>query len=301
MSIYDSSGTLLATDDGDPRAQPYTMVNDQELNLNLAAGTYYVALESHGNYGDQGQYVVRVDPIPAAWKADDIGLPNLPGYVSYNSATSTYTVAGSGDDIWNTYDSFQFLYQTLSGNGSITARITSMTNTDYSAKSGVMIRESLDGGSRFADLVMTPSDGVYAQDRVTTNGDCGGRRFFVGYRPLLGANYAFRHAARDLWKYVHFQDIQRMARSGPRSGRPRSSMGKNVYLGLVSTSHNNSRINAATFTNVSFTGTINPSPTLNALGGSGSVDRYRQNLHERQSFVEQCERRRRLQHRTLEG
>ena len=129
LSIYNSSGTLIASEDGDPRTLPYSMVNDQHLTLDLSAGTYYAIAESHGNYGDQGQYVLRVDPLPAAWKSDDVGLPGVPGYSSYDSATGTYTVAGSGDDIWNTSDSFQFLYQTLSGNGSITARITSMTNT----------------------------------------------------------------------------------------------------------------------------------------------------------------------------
>jgi hypothetical protein len=264
MSIYDSSGNLLATEDGDPRAQPYTMVNNQELTLNLAAGTYYVALESHGNYCDSGQYNLRVDPLPDGWIGDDIGLANYPGYSSYNAATSTYTVAGSGDDIWNTSDGFQFLHQTLSGNGSIIAKVASITNTDGSAKAGVMIRDSLDGGSSFADVIMTPNYSVYGQDRVTANGGCG----TVGSSGGSAARWV--QIVRSGTQQGTFGNtftfkVSNNGTSWSNLGTATIVMGKDVLIGLVSTSHNNYTINPATFTNVSFTGTLNPTPTANAL------------------------------------
>ena len=55
ISIYNSAGTLIATDDRDPLAavtpgsSSYrSMVNDSHLTMDLAAGTYYVKIESHG-------------------------------------------------------------------------------------------------------------------------------------------------------------------------------------------------------------------------------------------------------------
>ncbi len=44
LSLYDSAGTLIAAEDGDPHNQPYSLVNDQYLTADLAAGTYYVIL-----------------------------------------------------------------------------------------------------------------------------------------------------------------------------------------------------------------------------------------------------------------
>ena len=207
--------------------------------------------------------MLRVDPVPAAWNSDDVGLPGVPGYASYNSATSTFTVAGSGNDIGKTgntavtSDSFQFLYQTLSGNGSIIARVASQTNTDANAKAGVMIRESLDGGSRFADLVLTPST-LYAQSRTSTGGN--------------GAtNYSRASTTAPYWvQLLRSGDVITFKRSSNGTtwtvmGTVTiSSLATNVYIGLATTSHNNVKINPATFTNVSFTGTLNPGPNINA-------------------------------------
>jgi fibronectin type 3 domain-containing protein len=266
LSIYDSAGTLLATEDGDPRALPYTMVNDQEFALNLAAGTYYAVVECHGNYGDQGQYNLRVDPLPAAWKSTDVGLPGVPGYVSYNAASSTYTVAGSGDDIWNSSDSFQYLYQTLSGNGSITVRINSMDNTSAWAKSGIMFRESLAANSKDAYFVMTPSNGAQWSAR-TTAGDTPS-----AFTPNTGANFSatWLRITRSGNNFTAYKSSN--GSSWVQFGSPLTvSMNSTIYVGLVSSAVNNSSTNAATFTNVTLTGTLNPGPSLNALPAPGSL------------------------------
>ena len=39
------------------------------------------------------------------------------------------SVTGAGVDIWDTSDQFQFVYQTLDGDGEIVARVTSLQNT----------------------------------------------------------------------------------------------------------------------------------------------------------------------------
>jgi hypothetical protein len=147
LSVYDSGGQLLAAEDGDPRALPLTMVNDQSITIDLAAGTYYAVVESHGNYGDQGQYTLSVDPLPTGWSSQDIGLVGVPGYAHFESAAGAFTVVGSGNDLSSTGDRCQFTYQMLRGDGTIIARVSSIENTDADAKAGVMIRESLTGDS----------------------------------------------------------------------------------------------------------------------------------------------------------
>ena len=81
-------------------------------------------------------------------------------------------------------DKFYFVYQKLSGNGSITARLTSMTgefaylppnarhvvmvkSVEPWAKAGVIIKESLKQGSPYAAMMITGSHGVRMQDNFT--------------------------------------------------------------------------------------------------------------------------------------
>ena len=63
-----------------------------------------------------------------------------------DKGNNAFSVTSTGTDIWNNADQFRFVYKTLSGNGSITARVDSLTRSDAWSKAGVMIRESLDAG-----------------------------------------------------------------------------------------------------------------------------------------------------------
>jgi hypothetical protein len=76
------------------------------------------------------------------WTDADVGAVGIPGGPSTISG-GTFTVKGAGADISGTADAFHFLYQTVTGNGSITARITSITGGDAgnTAKVGVMMRD----------------------------------------------------------------------------------------------------------------------------------------------------------------
>jgi len=85
-------------------------------------------------------------------------------------APGTYTMTDRGVDIWDPLDQFHFAYKILSGPGSIVARVDSLTNTNTWAKAGVMIRETLDCGSKHALVCVTPGNGVAFLSRSSTNG-----------------------------------------------------------------------------------------------------------------------------------
>src|SRR6185436_13578064 len=86
--------------------------------------------------------------LPVPWTNRDIGSPALAGSVSY--ASQTFTVKGAGADVWGTADQFQFVYQPMTGNGQVTARVASLTNPNAWTKAGVMIRNQLTAGSAHA-------------------------------------------------------------------------------------------------------------------------------------------------------
>ncbi len=94
------------------------------------------------------------------------GLP--PTYGSLTIGTQSYTVTARGTGITGTSDQFHFAYQQLSGIGSITAKVVSLTNPSTITKAGVMIRDTLDPGSALAMVVVQPS-GMSFQDRPGTD------------------------------------------------------------------------------------------------------------------------------------
>ena len=106
------------------------------------------------------------------------------GYPALSAAATVtngaLTLTGDGTDIWNNADDFTFAYKTLTGDGSIVARVVSLgTGTNTWAKGGVMIRGDLTAGSTFVDMVLTAnSDGAAGngssfQYRLTATGACG--------------------------------------------------------------------------------------------------------------------------------
>jgi uncharacterized repeat protein (TIGR03806 family) len=108
--------------------------------------------------------------LSADWLSADVGSVGAAG--STQRKGSSFTLRGSGADIWGTADEFRFTYRLLSGNGDLVARVTSLSGTDPWAKAGLMVRESLEPGARFALMMMTPgSNGASFQYRTGTGGN----------------------------------------------------------------------------------------------------------------------------------
>ena len=85
----------------------------------------------------------------------DIGAPTQPG--SMTVTASGYTLTGSGTDIGGTSDQGFFAYQQRSGDFDVRVRVASLTHSDVFAEAGLMARETLEAGSRFAAVFATPS------------------------------------------------------------------------------------------------------------------------------------------------
>src|SRR5438876_1775748 len=107
-------------------------------------------------------------PLPSPWSDQDIGAVGTQGRGSF--LTGTFIERGSGADIGGSADAFHYIYQPLNGNGTIIAHVATQYNSDPSAKAGVMIRETLTAGSKYAAVVITPSTGISFQRRTATNG-----------------------------------------------------------------------------------------------------------------------------------
>ena len=179
--------------------------------------------------------------LPHPWISMDIGNVGQVGSVSY--LNGSYTVKGSGADIWGSADAFHFAYQPLSGDGSIVARVVSVSNTNYWAKAGVMIRESLDANARHAMAAVTRGNGVTFLRRTTTGGGSesttgvkGGIPYWVKLTRVGNTFTAYQSANGTSWVQV---------------GSTTINMASSAFIGLALTSHNNSALNTSVLDNVS--------------------------------------------------
>ncbi len=182
----------------------------------------------------------RAQTVPAPWTSADVGNPAVPGRASESSGT--FSVTGSGADIWGASDQFHFLYQAVDGDVEIVARVESIEFMHRWSKAGVMIREQLTPGSSHAYMLGSAAKGWAFQRRpagegisvhsegpltnppgwvkLTRSGDT-----FTAYQSSDGSN----------WGVVGSETI---------------AMARTVYVGLAVTSHSAEMLSTATFTNI---------------------------------------------------
>lgn len=171
----------------------------------------------------------------------DIGSVGFAG--SLDEAAGTYTIRGSGYDVWNTFDEFHFYNAPFKGDGSMTIRLLSQTNTFPWAKVGLMIRDSLESTASHALLAVTPLNGMAFQNRPNTgsisfHNNVGTYSFPVWIRLERsgGTITAFRSSDGVNWSNL---------------GTTTPSMSGNDYIGVFITSHNNGALAEARFDHLS--------------------------------------------------
>ena len=239
-----NGATLL----GDSASAPYgfTWTNVVAGSYSLSASAVYDAGSSviSASVGVSVTAVVSNAPapvtLPVPWQETDIGSVATIGTTAISNGV--YTVSGAGS-ISDTADSFHFVYQPLTGNGEMVAQIMSAENTGANGCVGVMIRESLTAGSRYALMSLSTSDAFLWQRRAKTNFKTWSstavsgvppqtwvritrnNSFFTGYMSNDGAN----------WTQVGLGNL---------------TMATNIYLGLVVASGDPTVLNTSSFSNL---------------------------------------------------
>jgi regulation of enolase protein 1 (concanavalin A-like superfamily) len=218
-------------------------------------GVNWTVLQSAIAHTTDGDWAQASSSLPSPWQTQDIGQVGVAG--SANHSGGTFTVNGSGTDIWGASDSFRYVYQTLAGDGQIIARVTGLQNTNGSAKAGLMIRETLADNSAHVILDLNPTIGGATTEFMK--------------RASAGANMAFVAGGNS----VSMPHWLRLVRSGntftahlssdgitwTQLGSTTVSMTNSVYVGLIVCSVNNTTLNTSTFDNVNASAsTALPSP-----------------------------------------
>jgi regulation of enolase protein 1 (concanavalin A-like superfamily) len=190
--------------------------------------------------------------LPTPWQQGDIGATPVAGSASYNSGT--FTIVGSGADIWGTTDAFHYVYQQITGDVTIQARVNSVQQADRWSKAGVMIRETLSSQSKHAFMLVSAAKGVALQWRPSTGGSSLNAAGSLSTPPRWvrlvrsGSTITgYESADGSSWTAVTSQTI---------------AMNSTVYVGLAVTSHTTSTSTTAAVSSVSVTSSGGQSTAL---------------------------------------
>jgi aryl-phospho-beta-D-glucosidase BglC (GH1 family) len=260
---------------------PYTTIASPAalgfLDTGLSNGVNYFyvvsAVNSNGESANSAQAVAtpRAASLPSPWMDGDVGVAALwsgdagdvgwPGAAQF--AGETYTVSGSGIDIWNSADSFHYVFRAVSGDCALIAQVASLQNADNNvdpwAKAGVMVRESLNQDSANAFMSITGNNGS-----------------LFSWRPAAGlpSQSASSSGAAPCWvKLVRSGNtftglVSTMGVTWTQVGSQTIPMASNVFAGLAVTAHNNTELDTATFTGESLSITLPAAPAALAAAAS---------------------------------
>jgi regulation of enolase protein 1 (concanavalin A-like superfamily) len=168
------------------------------------------------------------EALPSPWVGADIGTPSPAGMASFDG--QSFTMSAGGVDIWDTSDQFHFVYQPISGDVDIVARIDSLAAADQWSKIGVMIRADLTDSSAHAFAMLSGANGLLFQQRpqpgsssMATGGDMAAAPVWVRLTRAGTTVTGYSSPDGGSWQQIDSATI---------------ALGQTAYVGLAITSHN---------------------------------------------------------------
>jgi hypothetical protein len=253
---YPGNGTGSEVGDGD--TDSYT---EENIVNGGAQSMPYWYNNNKQDYLNYSEAALTLSP-PRDWTRQDVKALSLwfRGYLESASSFAeeppgTLTVTARSGDITGQSDQFNYVFKQLSGPGSITAKVVSTTNTSASAKVGVMIRETLDPGSKHASTFMRPDGGVRFNRRQVTGettmnsveNDLTFPHWVKLQRDISGLFTASHSTDGISWVPVNDEGM---------GSSDTVQMNTVVYIGLAVSSNNTAAIIETVFSDISTTGSV---------------------------------------------
>jgi regulation of enolase protein 1 (concanavalin A-like superfamily) len=224
---------------------PYTTIasvaspNINYSDTTVAANTNYYYVVSAVNAAGESLNSAEL----RAWNNADFGTYALAGSVS-TAASGVITAVGSGSNLGGTAEGSNFTYHMLTGDGTMIARVTSMSLPN--AKAGVMMRETLTAGSKAVATIYN-NNGVWLQAQTMVCSTTGGTPLYTSGTTMAMpcwvkvarvGNVFTTYCSSDgvTWTTINTNTI---------------TMASTIYVGLVDCSCSSAHTIKAVFDNVS--------------------------------------------------
>lgn len=191
-----------------------------------------------------------------------IGNPTLPG--TQVAAGNGYDIAAAGSGIGGAADQFSLSYQLRNGDFDLAVRLQGLALADAWSQAGLMAREDLSAGSRFATVLATPSiSGAFFESRAATNSA-------ATRSGSLSVNYPntwlrLKRAGSLFSGYGSFDGL-----NWTQLGSATLAFGPTIYFGFVVSSYNTNQLATAAFRDFGAVSTFgtNGAPAIERLGQS---------------------------------
>src|SRR5207302_2685815 len=111
--------------------------------LRSSAGIFIFLLIFNGGIDALSAQETAASALGAFESHGDVGKVLHAGSAEYDAAKKSYTIAGSGENMWFGADAFQFVWQKMSGDATLTADISFLgSGGNRHRKAVLMIRQS---------------------------------------------------------------------------------------------------------------------------------------------------------------
>jgi hypothetical protein len=180
--------------------------------------------------------------LPLPWLGVDVG--DATNGSSWEVG-GDFSLSGSGA-FGSLSDGFRFVYQTLGGDGELTAQITSFDGTNNAADAGVMIRETLQNDSTYAFIGINGDNNVFQARRNNTGA---AESYSTG--PSLTLPNAWLRISRSGDNIIRSHSIDGQTWVVDENRKIR--MATSIYFGLVVNSGASTVLSASRISNVNAT------------------------------------------------
>ncbi len=201
----------------------------------------------------------------------DYGTILLPGSGHYDAAKGSYTVSGSGANLWFGVDDFHYVWKKISGDVAFSADIDFVGEKGNAHRKAVlMIRQSLDPHSVYADVARHGDGLTSLQYRDATSANTHEIETY-GKGP-----HRVRIEKRGDYAYVSIPDAN--GNMAPSGAAIRVSFSGDYYIGIGVCSHDEKVLETAIFSNLQIE-PLSPASTQPVLHSTlesvivGSTDR----------------------------
>jgi hypothetical protein len=189
----------------------------------------------------------------------DVGTVLHPGGVEYDASRKSYTVSGSGENMWFDSDAFHFVWKKVSGDVALTADISFLgQGVNPHRKAVLMFRQTLDADSAYADVALH-GEGLTSLQYRDEKGSATHE-----IQANISAPRRLRLEKRGDYVYMSL---------APQGGKPRMAGGSTrvpltgtFYVGIGVCSHEKDLVEKAVFSNVKIEALSSPTkkPTLHS-------------------------------------
>jgi len=187
-------------------------------------------------------------PIGVFDAHSDVGRVRHAGSVSYDAQSQSYTIAGSGQNMWETRDDFQFVWKRLSGNFILSTRARfSGAGVEEHRKIGWTIRPTMESngphvtaalhGDGLMSLQFRRAAGAITEEAQSADS-------------LPGADAVIQLERRD---GVYIMSVARFGDTLATQQLAGVSLPDTVYVGLFVCAHNDTVVERGVFSNVRIT------------------------------------------------